>query len=63
MKKVRTGYELLHKVFCSEQIMISEYNLEGKATTDHPLTIKYSRRDVDYRVKNEIRSGLWRRRK
>ena len=62
MKKVRTGGELFHKVLFKRAIKVLSLNLAGRATTDQTLTIKYSRRDVDYRVNCEIRSGLGRRR-
>ena len=56
---VRTSFFI--RVCFREQLKFSNLNLAGKATTDQTLTIKFSRRDVDYRVKYEIRSGLVRK--
>ena len=45
--------------FCSsEQLKYSYFIIAGRASTDQTLTVKYSRRDVDERVSNGIRSGL-----
>ena len=58
MKKARTGYELFHtQTFLRIRTIYYFPLLQKEATTDHTLTIKYSRLDVDERVKYGIRSG------